>query len=162
MIRCEHVLKDAEATAAAGALFARQISANSPAGMVVYLHGALGAGKTTFARGVLQALGVKGTVRSPTYTLMEPYSLAHLPGLQILHMDLYRLHSADELWQLGLDSYAPDSSVWLIEWPERGEGVLPAADLSLTLRHEGAQRQLLVGGQASWVADFCADLDKLD
>ncbi len=162
MISCERVLKDAEATAAAGALLARQVSANSPAGAVVYLHGELGAGKTTFARGTLQALGVKGTVRSPTYTLMEPYSLAHLPGLQILHMDLYRLHSPDELWQLGLDSYAPESSVWLVEWPERGEGVLPAPDLSLTLGHQDARRVLSVRGQAPWVADFCTDLDKLD
>jgi tRNA threonylcarbamoyladenosine biosynthesis protein TsaE len=162
MIGCERMLKDAQATAAAGALLARQISANSPAGAVVYLHGDLGAGKTTFARGVLQALGVQGVVRSPTYTLMEPYSLAQLPGLQVLHMDLYRLHSPDELWQLGLDSYAPESSVWLVEWPERGQGVLPGPTLSLTLGHAGAQRMLSARGQGTWIADFCAGLDKLD
>lgn len=160
MTVCSRQLRDAAATAAAGALLARRL-ANSSTGAVVYLLGDLGAGKTSFARGVLQALGVEGTVRSPTYTLMEPYRPPQLPGLQLLHMDLYRLHSPDELWELGLDGYAPDSSLWLVEWPERGAGVLPAADLTLTLEHQGAQRLLKVEGRVPWLAEFCSDLDAI-
>ena len=158
MTACAHVLPDAAATAAAGALLARLLRANPTTGCVVYLLGDLGAGKTSFARGVLQALGVEGTVRSPTYTLMEPYRPPLLPGLPLLHMDLYRLHSADELWELGLDSYAPDAAVWLVEWPERGAGVLAPADLTLRLAHAGDRRQLTVEGRVPWLADFCRNL----
>lgn len=161
MTACRRLLRDAAATAAAGGVLAKCLQANSSTGAVVYLLGDLGAGKTSFARGVLQALGVEGTVRSPTYTLMEPYRPPRLAGLQLLHMDLYRLHSPDELWELGLDSYAPDSSVWLVEWPERGAGVLPAADLTLSLEHQGAQRLLNVEGRVPWLAEFCGDLAAL-
>ena len=96
---------------------------------VVYLTGELGAGKTTFARGFLSALGVAGAVRSPTYTLLE---LHELPPLTALHVDLYRLHQASELDSLGLREWARPGSLWLIEWPERGGARLPPADLTLT------------------------------
>lgn len=156
------LLKDADATAAAGALLARHLSERAPAGAVIHLDGDLGAGKTTLARGLLQALGVQGTIRSPTYTLMEPYAPARWPGWQILHMDLYRLHSPEELWELGLDSYAPDSAVWLVEWPARGGGVLPAADLSLRLERSGEQRRLTGHARAPWAAAWAAALNNLD
>jgi len=97
--------------------------------VVVYLTGDLGAGKTTFARGFLSALGVEGAVRSPTYTLLE---LHELEGVTALHIDLYRLHDASELASLGLREWARPGIVWLIEWPERGEGRLPQPDLTLT------------------------------
>lgn len=96
---------------------------------VLYLEGELGAGKTTFARGFLHGLGVTGTVRSPTYTILEHYSADEL---SILHVDLYRLHSADELEALGLREWAREGCVWLIEWPERGAGRLPLPDLTLS------------------------------
>ena len=96
---------------------------------VVYLTGELGAGKTTFARGFLSALGVAGAVRSPTYTLLE---LHELPPLTALHVDLYRLRDASELDSLGLREWARPGSLWLIEWPERGGARLPPADLTLT------------------------------
>jgi tRNA threonylcarbamoyladenosine biosynthesis protein TsaE len=96
---------------------------------VVYLTGELGAGKTTFARGFLSALGVAGAVRSPTYTLLE---LHELPRLTALHVDLYRLRDAAELDSLGLREWARPGSLWLIEWPERGAERLPPADLTLT------------------------------
>ena len=97
---------------------------------VIYLTGELGAGKTTFARGVLRALGVTTAVRSPTYTLLELYELG---ALTVLHIDLYRLRDAAELEPLGLREWARPGTLWLIEWPERGGGRLPSADLTLTL-----------------------------
>jgi tRNA threonylcarbamoyladenosine biosynthesis protein TsaE len=97
--------------------------------VVVYLTGELGAGKTTFARGFLNALGVTGAVRSPTYTLLE---LHELPALTVLHIDLYRLRDAAELESLGLRDWARPGCLWLIEWPERGGDRVPAPDLTLT------------------------------
>jgi len=97
--------------------------------VVLYLTGELGAGKTTFARGFLAALGVAGGVRSPTYTLLEFHEL---PGLTALHIDLYRLRDLSELEPLGLREWARPKTLWLIEWPERVGGRLPPADLTLT------------------------------
>ncbi len=97
----------------------------------VYLHGELGAGKTTLAQGFLRACGVAGPVRSPTYTLVQVYSLT---ALTVVHLDLYRLRGAEELEHLGLTEWALPGTVWIIEWPERGAGSLPPADLRVTLR----------------------------
>jgi len=95
---------------------------------VIYLSGELGTGKTTFARGFMRALGVTETVRSPTYMLVELYRATLLT---LVHVDLYRLKSPDELEHLGLREWATEGCLWLIEWPERGAGRLPAADLRL-------------------------------
>lgn len=96
---------------------------------VIYLQGDLGAGKTELVRAWLRALGVVGTVRSPTYTLVEPYELG---GRRLFHLDLYRLSDAEELEYLGLRDWAGAAdTTLLVEWPERGAGVLPAADLHL-------------------------------
>jgi tRNA threonylcarbamoyladenosine biosynthesis protein TsaE len=97
---------------------------------VLFLQGGLGAGKTTLARGFLRALGVTAAVRSPTYTLVELYAVG---DLTVVHADLYRLQHPDELEALGLRDWARPLHVWLIEWPERGAGHLPAADLTLSL-----------------------------
>ncbi len=96
--------------------------------VVLYLYGDLGAGKTTFARGFLAGLGVHGPVRSPTYTLLELYAAG---ALSVVHLDLFRLNHAGELAALGLREWARPGHVWLIEWPERGAGRLPRADLTL-------------------------------
>jgi tRNA threonylcarbamoyladenosine biosynthesis protein TsaE len=93
---------------------------------VVGLSGDLGAGKSTFARGVLRALGVRGPIKSPSYTLVESYDL---PDIQVLHLDLYRLRDPEELENLGLADYHRPGHLWLVEWPERGSGRLPTADL---------------------------------
>ena len=121
----------AEETEAFGAHLASARPSRDDALYVVYLTGDLGAGKTTLARGLLRSLGVTGAVRSPTYTLVEVYELGG--GLIALHLDLYRLSDPAELHNLGLREWARGGHLWLIEWPERGGDLLPAADLVITL-----------------------------
>jgi tRNA threonylcarbamoyladenosine biosynthesis protein TsaE len=98
----------------------------------VTLQGDLGAGKTTLVRGVLRGLGFTGAVKSPTYTLLEPYSIG---GLDLFHFDLYRLESAEELEFVGFEEILDAPGIKLFEWPQRGEGWLPAADVSVLLEH---------------------------
>lgn len=122
-----------------------------PAAAVVYLRGDLGAGKSTLARALLRRLGVTGTIRSPTYTLVERYAL---DGGEALHLDLYRIGSGAELEFLGLDD-AP-AALWLVEWPERGEDGLPAPDLEVALAVAGSGRVAGLRGRSergrAWVA----------
>lgn len=134
----ERYLADAEATAVFGRELAEAL--RDVPGAVIHLRGTLGAGKTTLARELLRALGVTGTIRSPTYTLMEPYEL---PGRRVLHMDFYRIDAAD-LEQLGLDDYPPSETLWLVEWPEKGGAGLPKADLVLELFAAGEGRKLQI------------------
>ncbi len=101
-----------------------------PPGALIYLHGDLGAGKTTLARAFLRALGVSGPIKSPTYTLLEPYQTTNQ---RLFHFDLYRLGDAEELEYLGLRECLDGQSITLIEWPERGYGILPPADICITL-----------------------------
>ena len=114
--------------------FGARLAGTRPGGddmlCVVYLTGDLGAGKTTLTRGLLRSLGVTGAVRSPTYTLVEIYELG---AITALHLDLYRLSDPAELHNLGLREWARGGHLWLIEWPERGGELLPAADLVITL-----------------------------
>lgn len=126
-------LRDETDTAALGAELATVLG--SPP-LVIFLSGALGAGKTTLARGLLRGLGYDGKVVSPTYTLMEPYEVA---GNLILHVDLYRIADSEELEFLGLRDRL-DDAVLLVEWPERGEGWLPQPDLTITLAPRGEGR----------------------
>ena len=124
---------------------------------VVYLTGELGAGKTTFARGFLSALGVAGAVRSPTYTLLE---LHEVPPLTALHVDLYRLHDAAGLDSLGLREWARPGSLWLIEWPERGAGRLPPADLTLTFTVGSRAHDIEVHADSDRAKAWLARLEK--
>ncbi|HCK80869.1 MAG TPA: tRNA (adenosine(37)-N6)-threonylcarbamoyltransferase complex ATPase subunit type 1 TsaE [Candidatus Competibacteraceae bacterium] len=118
----ERLLDSAAATERLGAQLGRTLLP----GCIIYLRGDLGAGKTTLARGLLHGLGHRGTVKSPTFTLVEPYELA---GWRLFHWDLYRLSDPEELEYLGLREQLDGDAILLIEWPERGQGELPAADL---------------------------------
>lgn len=129
-------VSDQAATEAFGAQLAQAFAGS---GALVFLHGPLGAGKTTLVRGLLRAYGHSGAVRSPTYTLIEEY---HLPTATVLHLDLYRLGSAEELDYLGLREQLNGQTLVLIEWPERGTGWLPSADLGVCLDYADSGRQI--------------------
>ncbi len=109
---------------------ARRLAPKLKPGMVIYLRGDLGAGKTTLVRGILNALGYAGRVKSPTYTLVEPY---HLDGLDLRHFDLYRLHDEEEWDAAGFRDEFDGQSIFLIEWPEKALGFIPQADVEIVL-----------------------------
>jgi tRNA threonylcarbamoyladenosine biosynthesis protein TsaE len=116
---------------------------------VLYLHGDLGTGKTTLVRGLLRARGCQTAVRSPTYTLIEPYDDLEPP---IAHLDLYRLGDPEELDYLGLRDLLERHCLVIVEWPERGRGVLPAANLEIELEHADAARRLWLRSTADWAS----------
>lgn len=133
-------LADEEATEALGAA----VGIASAADGLVFLQGNLGAGKTTFSRGVLRGLGFKGRVKSPTYTLVEPYSQ---DDWQVYHFDLYRVSDAEELEYMGMRDFLDERSLCLVEWPEKGEGFLPVADVRITLQPQAEGREAHLVGQ---------------
>lgn len=122
-------LKDEEATLQLGEQWAKSLTAP----LVVYLQGDLGAGKTTFTRGLLRGLGHTGAVKSPTYAIVESYSLEQLT---LHHFDLYRFSTPEEWEDAGLDDLFSDNSVCLIEWPQQGGEFVPPADITLNLIHQ--------------------------
>lgn len=142
---------------AATIALARQLAPAVRSGGVVFLRGELGTGKTTFARALLRALGVGERVKSPTYTLLERYKV---DGRDAFHLDLYRIANPGELEWLGLDELDAPETLVLVEWPERGAGALPAADLDVTLEHAGTGRQAYLSAASErgreWVASMTA------
>ncbi len=137
---------------------AARFAAGAREGGVVYLHGDLGAGKTSFVRALLSACGVSGRIRSPTYSLVESYAF---DGRAAHHLDLYRIADPGELEWLGLADLTDADDLFLVEWPERGSGALPAADLNLQLEHAGSLRNLRIDASsargARWLARATAE-----
>lgn len=124
---------------AAQIAFGRRIAEHLLPPCTLYLQGGLGTGKTTLARGILRGFGHTGTVRSPTYTLLEPYEFA---AIRLYHLDLYRLGDPEELEYLGLRDLLDGQSLILVEWPEQGQGALPPPDLTIRIKHADEARSL--------------------
>lgn len=126
--------------------------------LVVCLVGELGAGKTTFTRALVKSLGHKGSVKSPTYGLLEHYEL---PTCKVLHLDLYRLGDPGELHYLGIADLLDSSTLLFVEWPERGEGFLPAADIEIRFFHSGKMRKVVFLPKSDSGKSICEQLSPL-
>ena len=125
---------------------------------VVYLEGNLGMGKTTLSRGIIRSFGHTGAVKSPTYTLVEPYELGQV---NVYHFDLYRLASPEELEFLGVRDYFDGDNLCLVEWPEKGAGALPRPDLTITIDAVGTGRRLTLTGASSHGQASCQRIQQL-
>ncbi|MBV0934101.1 tRNA (adenosine(37)-N6)-threonylcarbamoyltransferase complex ATPase subunit type 1 TsaE [Marinobacterium weihaiense] len=136
----KQILPDEQAMAVFGAQLAQALRG----GGVVFLVGDLGMGKTTLSRGILRGCGHAGSVKSPTYTLVEPYETPQGP---VFHFDLYRLSDPEELEYLGIRDYFTEKSLCLVEWPDKGAGMLPAADMEIRLSLHGQGRELTLTAQ---------------
>ena len=126
--------------------FGGQLGQICEEGTRIYLRGDLGTGKTTLVRGFLRARGYAGKVKSPTYTLVEPYELA---GVDIFHFDLYRMNHADELAYIGYRDYFGAQSIILLEWPEKADELLASPDLLVIIHMADQGRQLEIQGQSA-------------
>jgi tRNA threonylcarbamoyladenosine biosynthesis protein TsaE len=122
--------------------FAARMAKTLKAGMVIYLCGDLGAGKTTLVRALLHALGYKGRVKSPTYTLLEQYEAG---GLHLRHFDLYRFQDEEEWETAGFRDEFDGRNLCLIEWPEKADGLIPQADLEIMFEILPGGRNLMIG-----------------
>ncbi len=143
-------LADEEATLRAGKALGEVVLAG-----VIFLEGNLGMGKTTLTRGLIQGLGHQGAVKSPTYTLVEPYQL---DGRQIYHFDLYRLSEPEELEYMGIRDYFDQDALCLVEWAERGEGMLPTPDLEIKLEPLEQGRKLSLSAMTAKGRDLLQHL----
>jgi len=132
-------LHDEAGTAALGAALARALAP----GLTIHLHGDLGAGKTTLTRALLHAAGYPGHVKSPTYTLAEPYTIMlGTEAVEVVHFDLYRLGGPDEFLDAGFREHFNDRTVCIVEWPEKAAPVLPEPDIKMLLSISGNGRDI--------------------
>ncbi|MEW6983562.1 tRNA (adenosine(37)-N6)-threonylcarbamoyltransferase complex ATPase subunit type 1 TsaE [Colwelliaceae bacterium 6471] len=133
------LLIDETATIAMGKALSTVVKQVLKRGVVVYLNGELGAGKTTLTRGFVQGMGHVGNVKSPTYTLVEPYEI---DDWCVYHFDLYRLSDPEELEYMGIRDYFGDKNSCFIEWPEKGYGLLAEADITINIEYNNEQRNI--------------------
>ncbi|TPH15543.1 tRNA (adenosine(37)-N6)-threonylcarbamoyltransferase complex ATPase subunit type 1 TsaE [Litorilituus lipolyticus] len=159
MKELEYLLVDEEATVEIGHKLAKvlqiMVDENGPKGLVVYLNGDLGAGKTTLTRGFVRAMGHKGNVKSPTYTLVEPYEL---PPWRVFHFDLYRLSEPEELEYMGIRDYFNQDCCCFIEWPEKGAGLLAKQDLTINMAYQGEQRVITFIAESAFAEQLLLSL----
>jgi len=139
--------------------FGSQLGKIFKGGDILFLHGDLGAGKTTLTRGFLQGRGHIGAVKSPTYTFVEHYSFE---GTRIYHFDLYRLGDGEELEYMGIRDYFRDDAICIIEWPEKAKGFLPKQDLDLVISYEDeGQRRIMISARTKRGIQIFNQLDGL-
>lgn len=141
-----YLLADELATIAAGKKLANIVKKQLKQGIVVYLYGDLGAGKTTLTRGFVQGMGHVGHVKSPTYTLVEPYELNEW---LVYHFDLYRLSDPEELEYMGIRDYFATNCCCFIEWPEKGQGMIKEPDLRIDLAYSDQQRTMVIQAKSA-------------
>ncbi len=145
MKKLEYFLTNEQATIAVGTGLAQVVleqnkqNGKAQSALIVYLNGDLGAGKTTLTRGFVRGMGHQGNVKSPTYTLVEPYEL---PPWQVYHFDLYRLGDPEELEYMGIRDYFAENCCCFVEWPEKGAGILAKADIVIELSYQDEQRSI--------------------
>jgi tRNA threonylcarbamoyladenosine biosynthesis protein TsaE len=144
-------LADEQAMSDFGARIARVTQGHG----LIFLEGNLGMGKTTLSRGIIRGLGHVGAVKSPTFTLVEPYEIG---DVRAFHFDLYRLVDPEELEFLGIRDYFEDDALCLIEWPDKGAGFLPKPDLTITISPQDSGRSLKILSQGSRGEAWCAAL----
>lgn len=150
-IRLSLNLHDEAATVETGVRLGKLLANTAVENTVLFLEGQLGAGKTTLTRGVLSSLGHSGAVKSPTYTLVEPYESLAIP---VYHFDLYRLGDPEELEYMGIRDYFDSKAIVIIEWPNKGTGFLPAVDIRLSLAPQRikSEQTIITGRQLTLVA----------
>lgn len=164
MKKLEYFLADESETIAVGGGLAKVLlsqdeqSEKAQSALIVYLNGDLGAGKTTLTRGFVRGMGHQGNVKSPTYTLVEPYEL---PPWQVYHFDLYRLSDPEELEYMGIRDYFAENSCCFIEWPEKGAGILAKADIVIELAYKDEQRTIELSALSARGEDVLACYSQL-
>ena len=158
MKQLNYFLADESATIAMGTSLATVIKNKLKQGIVVFLNGDLGAGKTTLSRGFVRGMGHRGNVKSPTYTLVEPYDLG---GWHVYHFDLYRLSDPEELEYMGIRDYFEDNCCCLIEWPEKGKGLLAQEDLIINIDYIGEQRNITLNASTNKGTNLLKELKNI-